>query len=938
MSMDPWIIPRDEIVLEDDTNNAPRLSQATWKNAPVVVKILSEQAEATILAEKGELWTSLRHENVLQTFGISPVDAEPLYFVMPHLPNSNVMAFLKQNPSVDRAKIVYDVVLGCQYLHSRGVVHGGLRPSNILIGADGSACVSDYGLVEVQPPTSSGHRYLSPEGWKGTVSRASDVYAWAMCAFEIFSSTKPWGVLSEKNIYRLVVQEDTRPDRPDEDYGLTDHTWGVMEECWHKVSRLRPTFEILTQLLRSNARIAPLSVHDRGPRTEVVQDTAAASNADALASLHDRRTSYAASIVSVGPPSYEAAASAIHPTFAPEPAAPVPAAPPDSPGARKRAMMNAPYHPQNVTTPLPSPTPALPQLPPRPPEILRYTEEDVDRMGMMLGSSSMTPPDTPNSPWTAERRLTPSSSVRTTSSGTSSRSHRSTGSGAGSSRPLPERLQTIGSIGEELPPDPYPPRVDSSAGNRKHQSGFMSEYSPPPSSTVDRAFHHAYAESVRSQGASTIGGTSLNAGLLAGALLTEAKEGRKPEVIDEYLAKVHTIAMRSPKDVQKLVTAGLIPTLITLLKTRAADGIGLEPVLIALGLLVHDPITANTIFRTNSTATFIQILEAAQSDEIASLSVWCVTRMARSPEIANGLLKQGIAKVLVSKGLKGGPLTSRISAWCIGALVRSDAIADAMADSGMTNALSEHLRRVQASNVTGAEDRSATLYAVGRLSRSIKIAKALARGGTTEILAQILSTETEPRVLQFAARAVGCLMRPNSGDMAKTLLDAGIAKGLARLPSVLPHDELLPLGALAFAVQRFSCAEWGGGTRKALVDAGVVDSLLASLRTAADEAVPDVHIELAYAIALLSDVGGGAIRKEIVSAGGIDILKQIAASPTVKPEVSKACNLAVTSITGNLWTRNAASAKAAMYHDWSSGMPDYVPECPLPLEEIVMPE
>ncbi|KAJ6510423.1 kinase-like domain-containing protein, partial [Mycena sanguinolenta] len=194
-----------------------------------------------------ELWTSLRHPNVLQMFGMSPLDADPLYVVTQFQPDGNVMRFLERNPNVDRVKIVspgvYDTVLGMQYLHARGVVHGSLKPNNILVG-DGRACISDYGMVEVQTSGSHGHRYFSPEAWKGvrTVSRSSDVFAWAMCALEIFTSKAPWGILTEKQIFRLVVRQDSRPDRPDEDFGLTDHIWGVMEECWHRESRLRPTF------------------------------------------------------------------------------------------------------------------------------------------------------------------------------------------------------------------------------------------------------------------------------------------------------------------------------------------------------------------------------------------------------------------------------------------------------------------------------------------------------------------------------------------------------------------------------------------------------------------------------------------------------------------------------------------------------------------------
>jgi hypothetical protein len=58
-------------------------------------------------------------------------------------------------------------------------------------------------------------------------------------------------------------------------------------------------------------------------------------------------------------------------------------------------------------------------------------------------------------------------------------------------------------------------------------------------------------------------------------------------VIDGYLDKIQQLALSSHKDAQKLVTAGTIPTLILLLKTRAVDGIGLETVLLTLGILAY---------------------------------------------------------------------------------------------------------------------------------------------------------------------------------------------------------------------------------------------------------------------------------------------------------------------------------------------------------------
>ena len=268
-------------------------------------------------------------------------------------------------------------------------------------------------------------------------------------------------------------------------------------------------------------------------------------------------------------------------------------------------------------------------------------------------------------------------------------------------------------------------------------------------------------------------------------------------------------------------------------------------------------------------------------------------------------MRQDVAGILLRKGLKGDFLSSRLSAWCLGLLVYTDDLAETLSAHDIVNKSVEHLRQMTADANAAPEDKCAALYLVARVSRTMSLSKALAKAGCVSLVVHHLSTSAHPQVLQWSARAVGCLQRPNGSEIAKALLDAGCARALARLPQVLPSEEVEPLASFAFAIQRLSCAEWGGGTRKALVEAGVVDSLLSALRTSADIPNPQVHIELALATSFLGDVGGSAIRKEIVRAGGIDILKRVSAAG--KPEVTKICNMAVTSITGNLWTRNAGA-------------------------------
>lgn len=54
------------------------------------------------------------------------------------------------------------------YRYQRGLVHGNLKPTNILIADNGQVCIADYGMVEIEPSGNArSHQYFSPEAWKG---------------------------------------------------------------------------------------------------------------------------------------------------------------------------------------------------------------------------------------------------------------------------------------------------------------------------------------------------------------------------------------------------------------------------------------------------------------------------------------------------------------------------------------------------------------------------------------------------------------------------------------------------------------------------------------------------------------------------------------------------------------------------------------------------
>ncbi|KAL0575730.1 hypothetical protein V5O48_006243 [Marasmius crinis-equi] len=974
-------IRMDEINLDSPSSSQETLRRpsymikGTWGGRRVLVKRLLPECRQDLLRHSASTWSDIKHPNVLSVYGVSPGSEETSFVVLPYHENGNLAQWTANCDPVDRIRLVLDIALGMQYLHAREIIHGSLTPSNILITSNGRACVSDYDMLNLQASRNNdAHRYYSPEAWKGVISQPADVFAFAMCAYELFSASLPWGVLSEKRIYRLVVLEDARPDRPIEigqKYGLDDRIWSIIEEAWTKEPRLRPSFSIILGMWQDRS---DESSRARG-EDRVTPDPAVFDSMDG-SPRPSRRRVQAHSIGSVltGPPAYEDA-----PPLDLE-------NPQPSPKYNDYARVTGPPNPPSEDLDLDT----LQE------EVGLVSAAEMHRAIAQSGTTSSTGSSysvatsssrgnrrSPGSPPTSVEPLTitPKRSALSVSSGSRQPSrapsiHRSTPHSA----PAARRQFSVDSFEDPTPSQFHTPRTTGSfsaiesdlvralpAMSRTESTRMWGEsqrdfLSPQASTPVDR--HYAQNYSLPSEPLDTItdvgtleersiigsmvgsmvgSGRSLKLNsqassrstsgarpsslLLVQALQAEVKEGRKKESVDGYLIKIYESALESDKEAFKLVNAGAVPLLIHLLRTRAADDYGVELVLITLGTLAHDSISANTIYRTGTAVTLIELAHAAPTEEIETLAIWCLNRICRSPEVAQGLIKQNLASILLRTTSKLDNLVPNMALYCLGTLIQTDGLADYMASVGLIPTISNHLRLATAAPVINPDALCSSIYALARISRSIRLAKALAKSGCVQLLAYHLKNSKDPDVLHWSARAVGCLMRPNSSDMAKVLLDADVAKGLARLPTVLPPEALHPLGSFGFAIQRFSCAEWGGSTRKALVDAGAVDSLLAALRAAADEYCFDVHVDLALAVSLLGDVGGASIRKEIVNAGGIEILRTVATNGS--PEVSKACNMAITSVTGNLFSRNAASAKTAMAHNWNGGCPDFYPPCPL---------
>jgi serine/threonine protein kinase/tetratricopeptide (TPR) repeat protein len=99
-------------------------------------------------------------------------------------------------------QVVRQIARALAYIHRRGLVHRDLKPSNILVGQDGTAKLTDFGIVKDLDPANDPFvsttlvgtwAYASPEQISGkTLDHRSDLYSFGVILYAMLTGRRPF--------------------------------------------------------------------------------------------------------------------------------------------------------------------------------------------------------------------------------------------------------------------------------------------------------------------------------------------------------------------------------------------------------------------------------------------------------------------------------------------------------------------------------------------------------------------------------------------------------------------------------------------------------------------------------------------------------------------------------------------------------------------------
>jgi serine/threonine-protein kinase len=197
---------------------------------------------------EAETAAQLSHPNIVPIYSVDEREGL-VFFVMACVDGDTVAKRLAERgpmPVDDARRILREVADALAYAHARGVIHRDIKPDNILLGEDGRAMVTDFGIARAIQEgadsrlTATGvaigtPAYMSPEQAAGDreIDGRSDLYSLGIVGYQMLAGQLPFLASSTAAMLMKHISERPAPldhVRPDVPRDLSDAVMTLLEK------------------------------------------------------------------------------------------------------------------------------------------------------------------------------------------------------------------------------------------------------------------------------------------------------------------------------------------------------------------------------------------------------------------------------------------------------------------------------------------------------------------------------------------------------------------------------------------------------------------------------------------------------------------------------------------------------------------------------------
>lgn len=185
-----------------------------------IIEIKDKKDETDVLSEAGR-WAGITgHQNIISFINAISLQNNKIALVSEFADGGTLTELVKNNggllPVDQSIKIIFQVLDGLDYLHSKNMIHRDIKPDNILI-KNGVICLADFGVSKLvatgltQSVVSGTPAYMSPESFQGYRNSQTDIWSVGVVFYQLLTGRLPFAGNDSFSLIHSIISNNINP-------------------------------------------------------------------------------------------------------------------------------------------------------------------------------------------------------------------------------------------------------------------------------------------------------------------------------------------------------------------------------------------------------------------------------------------------------------------------------------------------------------------------------------------------------------------------------------------------------------------------------------------------------------------------------------------------------------------------------------------------------